>query len=142
RYLYGQFSHVVAYQVMADLMVRVYRHLQRLSHSFYNRQRTGALISRSINDVETLEDFLAHGVPDLVLAAVIPTTMLAVLFSIDPVLALIVVLPLPIGGFVIYRFTKQIRGTWRSVRSGISALVAQVQDSLSGMTEIKSFGQE
>jgi len=142
RYLYGQFSHLVAYGVMTDLMVRVYRHLQRLSHNFYNQQRTGALITRSINDIETLEDFLAHGVPDLVLAAVIPTTMLAVLYSLNPTLALIVLLPLPIAGWVIYKFTSRIRQSWRDVRKGITELVAQVQDSFSGITEIKAFGQE
>jgi ATP-binding cassette subfamily B protein len=142
RYLYGQFSHLVAYGVMTDLMVRVYRHLQRLSHSFYNQQRTGALITRSINDIETLEDFLAHGVPDLVLAAVIPTTMLAVLYTLNPTLALIVLLPLPIGGWVIYKFTSRIRQSWRDVRQGITELVAQVQDSFSGISEIKAFGQE
>ncbi len=142
RYFYGQFSHVAAYGVTTSLMARVYRHLQQLSHSFYNRQRTGALIVRSINDIETLEDFVAHGVPELVMATVIPIAMWCVLLWIHPLLALLVVLPLPVGGYVIYRFTRQIRGIWRQVRAGISELVAQVQDSFSGITEIKSFGRE
>ena len=142
RYFYGQFSHVAAYGVTTSLMARVYRHLQQLSHSFYNRQRTGALLVRSINDIETLEDFVAHGVPELVMATVVPIAMWCVLFWIHPLLALLVVLPLPIGGYVIYRFTRQIRGIWRQVRAGISELVAQVQDSFSGITEIKSFGRE
>ena len=142
RYFYGQFSHVAAYGVTTGLMARVYRHLQQLSHSFYNRQRTGALIVRSVNDIETLEDFVAHGVPELVMATVIPIAMWCVLLWIHPLLALLVVLPLPIGGYVIYRFTRQIRGIWRQVRAGISELVAQVQDSFSGITEIKSFGRE
>ena len=142
RYLYGRFSHVASYGVTTNLMVRVYRHLQQLSHSFYNRQRTGALIVRSINDIETLEDFIAHGVPELILATVIPISMWCILLWINPLLAVLVVLPLPIGGFVIYRFTRQIRQIWRQVRAGISDLVAQVQDSFSGITEIKSFGQE
>ncbi|MYC96702.1 MAG: ABC transporter ATP-binding protein [Caldilineaceae bacterium SB0661_bin_32] len=142
RYFYGRFSHVAAYGVTTDLMARVYRHLQQLSHSFYNRQRTGALIVRSVNDIETLEDFIAHGVPELILATVIPVTMWCVLFWIHPLLALLVVLPLPIGGYVIYRYTREVRRMWRQVRAGISELVAQVQDSFSGITEIKSFGKE
>lgn len=142
RYFYGQFSHVAAYGVTTNLMVRVYRHLQRLAHRFYNRQRTGALIVRSINDIETLEDFIAHGVPELVLAVVIPVAMWCILFWIHPLLALLVVLPLPLGGYVVYRFTREIRQMWRRVRAGISELVAQVQDSFSGITEIKSFGRE
>jgi ATP-binding cassette, subfamily B, bacterial len=142
RYFYGRFSHVVAYQVLDDLMVRTYRHLQRLSHRFYDNQRTGSLISRSINDIEAIEDFIAHGIPDLVLAIVIPLTMLVVLFMLDAVLAAVILIPIPIAGAIIYRFTSPIRGSWRQVRSGLAELVAQVQDCLSGMTEIKSFGQE
>lgn len=142
RYNYGRFSHVVAYRVLDELMVRVYRHLQQLSHRFYNQQRTGDLIARSINDIESLEDFIAHGIPETALALFIPTTMLAVLCLINYQLALIVIMPLPIVAFLIFRFTRPIRAMWRQVRSGISALVAQVQDNLAGMTEIKSFGRE
>ena len=64
RYGYGWFSHQTAYNVLHDLMIRVYRHLQRLPHRFFTDQRTGSLISRSINDIESVEDFVAHGIPD------------------------------------------------------------------------------
>lgn len=142
RYFYGVFSHVAAYQVMDDLLTRVYRHLQTLSHRFYNEQRTGSLIARSINDIEAVEDFIAHGIPDVVMAVVLPLTMMAVLAAIEPWLTLIIVLPLPLAGYVVFRFTRRIRHMWRQVRSGVSDLVAQVQDNLSGFTEIKSFGRE
>jgi ATP-binding cassette subfamily B protein/subfamily B ATP-binding cassette protein MsbA len=142
RYAYGRFSHVVAYRVLDELMVRVYQHLQRLSHRFYTQRRTGELIARSINDIEAIEDFVAHGIPETVLAFIIPAAMLLVLCLINFQLALIVILPLPIVALFIFRFTQPIRKMWRQVRSGISELVAQVQDNLAGMTEIKSFGQE
>ncbi|HRW07549.1 MAG TPA: ABC transporter ATP-binding protein, partial [Caldilineaceae bacterium] len=142
RYYYGQFSHRVAYIVLDDLLVRVYRHLQTLSHRFYNQQRTGALLARSINDIEAIEDFVAHGVPDLVMATIVPLAMMTVLFTLNPLLALIVVVPLPIAGYIIYRFTGDIRAMWRRVRSGAAELIAQVQDSFAGITEIKSFGRE
>ncbi len=54
RYGYGFFSHVSAYRVMHDLMTRVYKHLQRLPHRFFNDRRTGILISQSINDIEAI----------------------------------------------------------------------------------------
>lgn len=142
RYYYGQFSHRVAYKVLDDLLVRVYRHLQTLSHRFYSRERTGSLLARSINDIEAIEDFIAHGVPDLVMATIVPLAMMAVLFTLNPLLTLIVILPLPIAGYIIYRFTGDIRTMWRRVRSGAAELIAQVQDSFAGITEIKSFGRE
>ena len=142
RYGYGRFSHVAAYQVMHKLMTRTYRHVQRLPHRFFTNERTGNLIARSVNDVEAVEDFIAHGVPETVLAMVIPTTMMVVLITLDPELALITVIPIPLAGFVVYRYVRRVRSKWRRVRSRLSELVAQIQDNLSGITVIKAFVQE
>ena len=142
RYGYGRFSHAAAYRVMDDLMVRVYRHVQGLPHRFFARERTGSLISRSVNDIEAVEDFIAHGVPETILAFVIPTAMIGVLLSIDPQLTLITLLPIPIAGFLVYRFVRRVRQMWRDVRSRLSELVAVVHDQFAGIRVIKSFVQE
>lgn len=142
RYFYGVFSHVASYDVLHRLMTAVYAHAQRLSHRFYNKQRTGSLIARSINDIEAIEDFVAHGIPELTLATILPITMIGILAWINPFLTLVVILPLPIAGYLIYRFTAPIRTMWWEVRRGLSELVGQVQDSFSGITEIKSFKRE
>ena len=63
RYGYGLYSHMAAYQVMHRLMTRVYRHLQRMPHRFFHQRRTGELMARSINDVETVEDFIHTAFP-------------------------------------------------------------------------------
>ena len=142
RYGYGRFSHVAAYQVMHRLMVRTYRHVQRLPHRFFTNERTGNLIARSVNDVEAVEDFIAHGVPETVLAIVLPTAMMAVLFTLDAELALITLLPIPLAAFLVYRFVTRVRHMWHAVRSRLSELVAQIHDNFSGITVIKSFVQE
>jgi len=142
RYLYGYLSHVVAYQVLHELLSRTYEHLQTLSHRYLNRQRTGSLIARSISDVEAVEDFVAHGIPELTLAVVGPLTMTAILLAIDPWMTLLALLPLPVASFIVYRKARQIRRFWWQVRSGLAELVAQVQDNLSGLTEIKLFNLE
>ena len=142
RYLYGMTSHQAAYALLADLLQRVYRHLQRLSHRFFAGSRTGTLIARSVSDVEALEDFVAHGVPELVQAVAIPLAMIVVLVVIDPLLTLVVLSPLPVAALVIYLLTRTIRGTWRRVRERYAEVVALVEDSLQGMREIKSFTRE
>ncbi len=142
RYGYGFFSHITAYQVMHDLMTRVYRHLQTLPHRFFNTKRTGSLISRSINDIEAVEDFVAHGVPETALATLIPVSMMAVLFTLNPKLALVTLLPIPVAALLVYRYVSKVRAMWRSVREHLSNLVALVQDSFSGIPVIKSFVQE
>ena len=142
RYGYGFFSHIAAYRVMHDLMVRIYRHLQNLPHRFFNRQRTGNLISRSINDVEALEDFVAHGVPETALAAIIPLSMTVVLFTLNPELALITLIPIPLTTFLVYRYVSKVRALWSAVRAHLADLIALVQDSFAGIPVIKSFAQE
>ena len=142
RYLYGMTSHQAAYALLADLLQRVYRHLQQLSHRFFARSRTGTLIARSVSDVEALEDFVAHGVPELVQAVAIPLAMIVVLVVIDPLLALVVLSPLPVAALVILLLTRNIRSQWRGVRQRYAQVVALVEDSLQGMSEIKSFTRE
>ncbi len=142
RYGYGFFSHVTAYRVMHALMTRVYKHLQNLSHSFFNRQRTGNLMARSINDIEAIEDFIAHGIPETALATVIPISMVAVLFHLNPELALIAILPIPFAAFLVYRYVSKVRAMWHAVRERLSELAALVQDNMSGIAVIKSFARE
>jgi ATP-binding cassette subfamily B protein len=142
RYGYGFFSHVTAYRVMHDLMVRVYSHLQTLSHNFFNTQRTGNLISRSVNDVEAIEDFISHGIPETALAVVIPISMVSVLFYLNPELALIAILPIPLASFLVYRYVSKVRKMWHGVREQLSDLVSTLQDNLSGIVVIKSFVRE
>ena len=142
RYAYGYLSHVVAYQVLHDLMTRTYQHLQALSHKFFDEQQTGSLISRNVSDVEAIEDFVAHGIPEITLAIAGPLTMAAILVTVDSTLTLLALLPLPIASFLIYKQGRRIRRFWREVRSGLAEVIAQVQDNLSGITEIKLFNQE
>ena len=142
RYGYGLYSHTAAYQVMHRLMIRVYRHLQRMPHRFFHQRRTGDLMARSINDVETVEDFIAHGIPETFIAVVIPGAMLTVLFVLDARLALIALLPIPLTAFLVFRYVSRVRSMWAGVRGGLGDLVAQVQDYLSGVSVIKSFVQE
>jgi len=142
RYGYGRFSHQAAYGTMHELMVRVYRHVQSLPHRFFSSERTGNLISRSINDIEAVEDFIAHGVPETILAIVIPIAMATVLIFMDAELALITLVPIPLAGLLIFRFVRRVHVMWREVRSTLSDLIARVHDNFAGIRVIKAFVQE
>ena len=128
RYGYGRYSHIASYRVMHQLMTRTYTHIQSLPHRFFNKERTGNLISRAINDVEAVEDFVAHGIPETMLALVIPATMMVVLFVLDADLALITLAPIIPTAFLVFRYVSKVRQMWRGVRSALAELVAQVQD--------------
>ena len=92
-----------------------------MPHRFFHQRRTGELMSRSINDVETVEDFIAHGIPETFIAIVIPGAMLTVLFILDARLALIALLPIPLTAFLVFRYVSRVRSMWAGVRGGLGA---------------------
>lgn len=142
RYFYGVFSHIAAYRTLDRLITRAYQHLQRMSPEFFTRKRSGELVSRTIGDIESIEDFVAHGIPETLLAIVIPIAMMGILISINPMLTLLCALPLACVVLFLYLLVHHTRSIWKSVRGNIAELVAQVQDYISGMTVIQSFVHE
>lgn len=142
RYMYGLLSHIAAYRTLHRLTNRVYQHLQGMSASFFDRNHSGNLVARTMGDVESIEDFVAHGIPETMLAIVIPITMSVVLFLINWQLALIALIPLPIVAVLVYVITTVTRNGWRGVRRKFAEVSARLQDSLAGSSVVQSFGRE
>ena len=142
RYLYGLMSHIAAYRTLHRLTNRTYSHLQSMPPGFVNRRHTGNLVARSIGDVEAIEDFIAHGIPETMLAIVIPITMSVVLLVINWRLALISLLPLPVVAAIVYLITTRTHNHWRGVRRRFAEVSARIQDQLAGLTVIQSFVRE
>jgi ATP-binding cassette subfamily B protein/subfamily B ATP-binding cassette protein MsbA len=142
RYLYGLSSHIAAYRTLHRLTNRVYQRLQSMSPSFLNRHHSGSLVARSVGDVEAIEDFIAHGIPETLLAIVIPITMSIVLLLINWQLALIALIPLPIVAVLLYVLQKKTRNYWRGVRSRFAEVSARMLDFISGATVLQSFGRQ
>ena len=142
RYAYGLLSHWAAYNVQQAMMINLYRHIQTLPHRFFTDRRVGSLVSRSVGDVETVEDFVAHGIPETVMAIALPIAMLIALFIINWQLALLALLPIPVI-IVAGRFLfPHIRSSWRVVRESVAGVTATVTEGISGYAVIKAFGRE
>ncbi|MCH8829253.1 MAG: ABC transporter ATP-binding protein [Planctomycetes bacterium] len=142
RYLYGLSSHIAAYRTLHRMMGRVFAHLQRQPPSFLHATHSGELVARSVGDVQEIEDFIAHGIPETMLAIVIPLTMSVVLFILNWQLALIALLPLPIAAVLSYLLTRRVRNYWVGVRRRFAGLSATMQDHLSGLPTVQSFTAE
>ncbi len=141
-YLYRYLSHVAAWNLVGDMRVLVYEHLQKLSLSFYQDKQTGQLMSRAINDTATLEVLIAHAVPDLITNILIFAGTAILLFVINPLLAALTLIPIPfllLGGVV---FIKKIRPNFRKAQGTLGDLNAVVQDNISGIKEIQVFNQQ
>ncbi len=139
RYCYGLSSHIAAYNTLHRLTNRVYAHLQTMSPAYLNRRHSGNLVARSIGDVDAIEDFIAHGIPETVLAIVIPTTMSVVLLIINWQLALVALVPLPFLAIVMYVLRKRTRNYWGHVRKQFATVSALMSDFLNGIKVIQTF---
>jgi len=142
RYLYGLFSHIAAYRTLDRMLGRVFDHLQQMPPAFLHERHSGNLVARSVGDVQEIEDFIAHGIPESLLALVIPVTMSVVLFVLNWQLALIALAPLPIVAAVSYLIRQRTRTFWSRVRRQFADLSASMQDRLAGLSTVQSFTAE
>ncbi|MFQ5733615.1 MAG: ABC transporter ATP-binding protein [Planctomycetaceae bacterium] len=142
RYLYGLCSHVAAYRTLHRMLGRVFGHLQTMSPSFCNERHSGNLVARSVGDVQEIEDFIAHGIPESMLAVVIPVTMSVVLFVLNWQLALLALAPLPVVAAIAYVVKQRTQSYWSSVRGRFADLSASMQDHLAGLATVQSFTAE
>ena len=142
RYGYGAVSHIVAYRAQHLMLVTLYRHIQSLPHRFFEHRRIGNLISRAVGDVEAVEDFIAHGIPEATLALTIPTAMIVALGIINWQLMLISLIPMPLILLVTWIVMPRIRAEWGSVRQRMAELTAAVAEGIAGFAVVKAFGRE
>lgn len=142
RFLNNYLSHKAAWNLVADMRVIVYDHLQKLSLRFYHDKQTGQLMSRTTNDTATFESLIAHSVPDLVTNVLILIGVTIILFSMNAYLALFTLIPIPFLAYGGFHFTRKILPNFREAQSALAELNATLQDNISGMKEIQVFNQE
>ena len=142
RYGEAIISHVVAYRMLHELMVKVYAHLQGLPQKFFTDRRSGELASRAVTDSTAIESFVAHALGQATQAVLVPLAMIAVLLYLNWQLALLTLLPLPIAAWLMLAFLPPAQERWRRVRVQLGELGAAVQESIAGIAVIRAFGRE
>ena len=132
----------VGQRALADLRIELFAHLQSLSIGFYSRNRAGVIISRLTNDVEALDSLVSDGIVSLFQGTLTLFGTAAVLLYLDTQLALatFIVIPLLWVGGVVYRIASA--DIYRRTRERIAAITGYLQETLSGVRVVRSFGQE
>lgn len=128
--------------VARDLRTELYEHLQRLSLGFYSRKKTGSLITRVSSDTDRLWDFLAFGVVDVSLSAVMLVGLSAVLLSHDWKLGLVMVLPVPFFCAAIWKHGEHMNRFFIRAWRKWSRVTDVLSDTIPGMRVVKAFNQE
>jgi ABC-type multidrug transport system fused ATPase/permease subunit len=132
----------VGQRALADLRIRIFTHLQSLPIGFYESRPAGVLISRMTNDVEALDSLVTDSVVTLFQSGLTLVGTIAILITLDPKLALITffVFPVLVAGSLWFRLVSA--GAFRRTRETIGAITAYLQETLSGIRVVRSFGQE
>jgi ABC-type multidrug transport system fused ATPase/permease subunit len=132
----------VGQRALADLRIRIFTHLQRQPIGFYESRPAGVLISRITNDVEALESLVTDSVVTLFQSGLMLIGAIGVLLYLDPKLALLTfcVVPFVAGASIWFRLVSV--GAFRRTRETIGSITGYLQETLSGIRVVRSFGQE
>ena len=129
-------------RMLADLRDQLFRHLQRLSLGFYERNRAGVIISRLTNDVEALDQLVTDGVTSLVQNTLTLVGTAVILFFLDWRLALATMTVMPAMAFATAWFRKRSGRAYRAVRETLGAVTATLAEDIAGMRVLQAFTRE
>ena len=132
----------VGTRVLQDLRERVFRHIQSMPIGFFTRRSPGVLISRMTNDIEALNQLVTSGVVTMFSSTLTLIGVVVILLLLDLQLALVTFLTFPLLAVASLVFRIVSAGTYRATRERIAAITAYLQESLSGVRVVRSFGQE
>lgn len=135
-------AHVAAWNFVGDMMLDVYNKLQSLSMRFFGDKQTGEIMSRVINDSRNMETLIAHALPDLLSNILIVILVAIMIFLINPILAAISLIPIPLILFVTMKFSGKVHALFKRNQEVLAEVNGKVQDNISGIREIQSFGRE
>ncbi|MDX6602328.1 MAG: ATP-binding cassette, subfamily bacterial [Solirubrobacterales bacterium] len=132
----------VGTRALQDLRERVFSHLQTMSIGFFTRRSPGVLISRMTNDIEALNQLVTDGVVTMFSSVLTLIGVVVIMLALDVKLALVtfITFPLIAAASIVFRIVSH--GAYRATRERIAAITGYLQETLSGVRVVRSFGQE
>jgi ATP-binding cassette subfamily B protein len=125
-----------------DLRNDLFRHLERLSYSYYQRMRTGDIMARATNDLNAVRNLLGPGIMYTANTLVLSIFALAIMIKISPRLTLYTYAPLPFLSIVVQYFGRRIHERFERIQASFSDISARAQENFSGARIIRAFAQE
>jgi len=132
----------IGQHVIFDVREKIFRHLQKLSLSYFDRNPIGRLVTRVTTDVETLNDWFSAGLVTVFGDVFLLLGIMIVMISIQWKLALITFSVLPILITITIFFRKRIRSAYRDIRTRIAKINSYLQENISGMIVVQIFSRE
>jgi ATP-binding cassette, subfamily B, multidrug efflux pump len=138
----GRFSETAGQSVAYDLRGQIQRKLTQLSFSFHNQAETGELLSRAVQDVERIRMITGRATIRMISALVVMTATVMILLWMNPQLALVSVLAMPLLVWRGLHFGRRARPLSLAIQKQLGALTTRIEQSLRGARVVKAFAQE
>lgn len=141
-YVMTYWGHTFGIRVETDMRADLFRHLQQLDFDFYDRNRTGSLMSRLTGDLFEITELAHHGPEDLLISTLTIIGALIMMFTIEWRLALVVFILLPIFIGIIMKQRTNLSTTSKNVKVRLASINSDIESSLSGTKTSKAFANE
>src|SRR6202522_279893 len=132
----------ISREIEFDLRNDLFKHLERLSFSYYQRNRTGDIMARATNDLNAVRMLLGPAIMYSANTIVFTAGALGFMFAISPKLTIYAFLPLPIASIVIQYFGRRIHERFERIQAMFSDISARAQENFSGARVIRAYVQE
>jgi ATP-binding cassette subfamily B protein len=142
RFLFSFITAWLGQSVVKDLRIAVYKKILGLNLSQFDKTPIGTLTTRTINDIESINDIFSDGLVPIIADLLSIVCVLGVMFGMDWQLTLIALIPFPIIILATYYFKESINRSFFKVRNAVAALNAFVQEHLTGMQVVQAFAAE
>jgi len=139
NYIIQYWGHLVGLRIQADMRNDMFRHLQKLPFSYYDETRTGSIMSRLINDLFDIAELAHHAPEDLLLSVITIIGALIMIIFINPWLALIIGIVIPIAVLVAFKMRKGMMAAFRKMREETANINSGIESSVSGIRVSKSY---
>ncbi|MFC4161419.1 ABC transporter ATP-binding protein [Chitinimonas lacunae] len=142
EYLYSLKWRNLAQNLQHDLRLDAYRHVQKLDMAYFENQRTGNLLSILNEDINQMERFLNGGANQIIQVVCSSIMVSAVFFALQPSIALVALLPVPLILIGAFWFQKRLAPRYLEVREAAGDVSARLNNNLLGLATIKAFATE
>ncbi len=141
-YVIGYWGHTFGILVEADIRRDLFRHMQELSFDYFDRNRTGQLMSRLTADLFDITELAHHGPEDIFISGVTILGSMIIMFTIQWRLALVIAVILPVFFLVVWACRRSMSEASARVKQRTAVINADIESGLSGIRTAKAFANE
>lgn len=142
NFIVNYLGHKLGINIETDMRQELFNHVQRQSFRFFDNTKTGHIMSRITNDLFDIGEFAHHGPEDLFIAIMTFVGAFAIMFNVNPTLALIAAIMVPFLTWLVTFSNVKMNNAWKTMYGKIADVNGRVEDSVSGVRVVQSFTNE